>query len=329
MKAETLNFSEKGVEEIYKKMILILGNVFSFYKLYEKKETKAVSNSNNILDKWIISRLQALIKVITEQMNVYDLVLASRPILDFVDELSTWYLRRSRKRFKSDELKIKDEALQTLKYVLLNLSKASAPFVPFLTEKIYKEVGGEKESVHLEDWPEWEEELINKELEEKMVLVRTIVSLALAKRTEIKIRVRQPLKKLKIKNLKLEKEKELLDLIKDEINIKEIVFDENIKNEIELDAEITLELREEGIIRETIRCIQQLRKKAELKPENKILIQYFAEPELNDVLAKNKEVILKETGTKDLKEVSEENFSENEKMKICENNLWLKIEKIK
>ncbi|MBU2579188.1 isoleucine--tRNA ligase [Patescibacteria group bacterium] len=330
MKAETLNFSEKGVEEICKKLILILSNVFSFYKLYEDKKIKPAFDSTNILDKWIVSRLQSLIKIITEQMNAYDLVSASRPILDFIDELSTWYLRRSRERFKGDNLEEKNKALQTLKYILLELSKASAPFIPFLTEKIYQETGGEKESVHLENWPEWSEKLINKELEEKMDLARKIVSLALAKRVENKMKVRQPLSALRIKNYELKNEKELLDLIKQEVNVKEIIFESEIKDEVELNTEITPELKQEGIIREIIRHIQQLRKKTGLIPENRILIQCFAEPKLFEILMENKQIILKETNAKEfnLEEEAGQEFDKEQEFIIDGQKLWLKIEKI-
>ena len=206
-----------------------------------------------------------------------------------------------------------------------------APFTPFITEEIYQKLLTENmpESVHLCDWPKTNKTLINKGLEEKMDLTRKIVSLALAKRIENKIKVRQPLASLKIKSqiLNFKNKEELLELIKQEINVKEIVFDDKIKEEIEINTEITQELREEGIVREIIRHIQQMRKKAGLKPENKILIKYFTEPELNEILIRNKQVILKKTRAErfDFEEKTEQAFNKKQEFAINEQKIWIKI----
>jgi len=287
MKAEDLCFSEKGVEEVVKRVILILLNVFSFFKLYAPQKTKAVPDSKNILDRWIISRIERLKKEVTEAYNHYDINAATRPIEPLVNELSTWFLRRSRARIKNED----KEAVKTLKYVLLELSKIMAPVMPFTSDYIYQEIGGEQESVHLENWPEIKKELINDELEKEMEKVREICALALQKRAEAGIKIRQPLNKLKVKSLKLKVE--LVNLIKDEVNIKEVIFDPELKEDIELDTKITPKLKEEGIIREFIRQVQALRKKERLTPKDKIKV-YFGDLALKEVVEKNKEQIKKQ-----------------------------------
>ncbi|MBU2564539.1 isoleucine--tRNA ligase [Patescibacteria group bacterium] len=277
MRAEDLCFSEKEVSEVVKKIILIFLNVFSFYKMFEI-DIKESFNSNNILDKWILSKIESLKKEITNAYNNYDLNKAVRPLEPFINDLSTWYLRRSRQRIKDKDKK----AIQTLKYVLIELSKLMAPVMPFVSDHVFKEIT-KKESVHLEDWPK-QENLINKELEEKMLKVKEVCSLALQKRTDAGIKVRQPLLSLKIPKYKLEDE--LLELIKDEVNVKNIVLE--LKQGVELDLKITKELEQEGIVREFIRKVQDERKKQGLTPNDKINLYYNEE-----IIEKNKEQVLK------------------------------------
>jgi isoleucyl-tRNA synthetase len=195
-------------------------------------------------------------------------------------------------------------------------------------------------SVHLEDWPKAKEKLIKKDLNEKMELVRKIVSLGLELRTKAKIKVRQPLSKLQIANCKIQNE--FINLVKDELNVKEIEFVKEIEEEknwilgqeegikIALNIEITPQLKEEGMIRDFIREIQDLRKKARLKPKDKILIQVSGGEKLKEFLLKNKKSILKEIKAKDLQftEKLERDFIikkeveiENEKVELGIKNL--------
>jgi len=292
MKTEDLCFSEKAVDEVVKKVLLILLNVFSFYKMFELN-VEADAKSDNLLDKWILSKVESLKKEITDGYNNYDINRATKPIEQFINDLSTWYLRRSRERFKADDKKEKENAAKTLKHVLLELSKIIAPVMPFVADYIYQELGGDKESVHLEDWPKINKKLIDKELEEKMAQVREICSLALQKRAEANLRVRQPLAELRIKNPGLGKDEELLDLIKNEVNIKSVVFDPKLKTEIELDTIITEELKEEGMVRDFIRSVQAKRKKAGLTPKDSVRV-YFGDERLKEIIEKNKERIKKQ-----------------------------------
>jgi len=245
-------FTEKDIDQVLKKFILIFWNCFVFYQTYKKNITptpkgrgsdRSVGEPKNILDKWIISRLNELIQETTEKLDKYDVTGAARVIEDFIiNDLSLWYIRRSRKRF--------EKAAGTLALVLQTISKLTAPFIPFLSEEIYK---GNKNSVHLEDWPKANVKLINKKLNQKMIRAREIVALALAERAKAGIKVRQPLAFLLVPD---KIDKELSELIKDEVNVKKIIF----SNTLILDTKITPELKKEGELREIIRNIRDLRK---------------------------------------------------------------------
>ncbi len=277
--AESLNFSEKGVDDVNKKVISKIRNVISFYKMYADKPsarlaTPPPSGDRNILDEWILARLGELGGEITAAMDNYELDKAVRPIGEFVDDLSNWYIRRSRGRFK-DGSEDGQSAAATTRYVMLELAKLIAPFAPFVAEEIYQDLKGEEmeKSVHLKNWPAAKRVTSEEQnLLEEMKNVRRIVAFGLEERAKAKIRVRQPLSslKLKIKNKKLKNNKKSLNLIKDEVNVKEVIFNENMENEIELDIEITPELKQEGMARELTRDIQELRKKEGLTPQQKI-----------------------------------------------------------
>lgn len=327
-------FSEKDVGEILRKFIFTFWNCYIFYETYAIKKFK-IQNSkfkiNNVLDRWIISRLNQLILEVTNSLNKYSVTFAARQIENFViNDLSLWYIRRSRKRFQNpkneEELK---EASQTLGFVLLILSKLTAPFIPFLSEYIYQKVCNLQSeicnlSVHLEDWPRVRKKLIDKNLEEKIEKAREIVSRALSERVRAKIKVRQPLKELKITNYELQNEKVLLELIKDEVNVKEITFG----NEFKLDTEITPQLKEEGIVREVVRQIQEVRKEVGLKPKDRALLSLVCSDNLREVLIKNKDFILKVTRVKDFTFEKLEKFDLQKEIKVDEEILTLFIKKI-
>jgi len=329
-------FSEKDIEESLRKFILTLWNCYVFFETYVSKreisKKPQIPKTQNILDKWVISELNNLILEVTDTLDRYDITSAARLIENFViNDLSLWFIRRSRRRFQKPENKKElHEASITLKYVLIVLIKLTSPFIPFLSEEIYQKIFNFQfsifKSVHLEDWPKANRKLINNNLEKKMKRVREIVALALGERVKAGIKVRQPLQKLKIKSEKIKINKELINLIKDEVNVKEVVFDFQIKGEVELDTQITPELKEEGIIREIIRNIQEIRKEKRLKPTDKILVYFSGENELNDFLIKNKKIITKEAKIKDL--ILDENFSAEKTIKVEDKNLKIGIKKI-
>jgi len=296
VQADNLSFSEKGVSEIANKNISRLYNVLSFYDIY-KNETEASDKSKNILDAWILSRLNKLVGDITDGYENYRVDLATRPLVDFIDEFSVWYLRRSRERFKEDNIDKKD-ALATLRFVLEKIAFLIAPSMPFFAEEIYSNVKKDNspESVHLCDWPKSNKKLINKDLEEKMNELRNFVNLALAERIVKGMKVKQPLASLKIKNIKskIKGEDNLLELIKDEVNVKEIIFDETIESEVELDINLTEELQEEGMLREIIREVQSQRKEQKLIPQDKISVEISILHKEKLIIEKNREFLLKE-----------------------------------
>ena len=279
---ESKNFEEKTVDEVVKKVFNLVANVTTFYKTYEDKSTissksKVESRKNesqNIIDLWILARLNQLVENVTKNMDAYVFLEPTRSIRDFIADLSQWYLRRSRDRFKGDDVADKEAALATTKYVLLTLAKVMAPFTPFFAEFIYQEVGGEKESVHLESWPvagKVDEQLIG-----DMIIVRELSSSGLEARTTAKINVRQPLAKLKVKGqffiFESPNSVQLLDLIKDEVNIKEVVQDSSIEKDFDLDTVITPALKEEGEFRELLRKVQDMRKEKGLSVGDKAIL---------------------------------------------------------
>jgi isoleucyl-tRNA synthetase len=273
MLAENLNFSEKGVEESLRKNIMILWNVYKFYEMYGENisgEIKVPTGSKAI-DAWIIAKLKLLSKEVTESFEAYNLPKATRPITDFVDELSTWYLRRSRDRFK-EEGDDKTEVLITLRYVLSELAKIMAPAMPFMAENLWQKVTGynftdETKSVHLEAWSDLgvlNETEVNVLLH--MSLVRRVVELGLASRDEAGVKIRQMLGSITVKSKEAVLSDDYLDLIKDELNIQKVIWEKGELDypEIALNTTITPELKKEGIKRELVRLINNLRKDLDL-----------------------------------------------------------------
>lgn len=270
-RAEDLAFSEKGIDEVVKKVMMRLLNVLSFYELHKDKKGEFKNTKKNILDQWILARLAELGNGMTASLNAYELDHAIKPIGLFVDDLSTWYLRRSRDRFKSDDVDERTQAIETTRVVFLELAKLLAPIMPFIAEHIYMKVGGERESVHLDSWTVFNkpDQAVLLEMKE----VRQIVSLALEIRAKEGIKVRQPIATLRLKMKNEKRKKELVDLIKDEVNVKEVVYDDAITGEVELDTVITQELKREGQFRELSRAVQELRKTRGLTPQNMAILE--------------------------------------------------------
>ncbi|MEN9614081.1 MAG: hypothetical protein RLZZ347_388 [Candidatus Parcubacteria bacterium] len=263
---DSKNYDPKTVDEIVKKVFNLLSNVLAFYQLYagEVEHTSIdPRKSPSVLDSWILAKTDEMVATVTEGFEHFQLFEPSRAIREFTADLSQWYLRRSRDRIKGGDAKDRAFALATTREVLLIVSKLLAPLTPFFAESLYQSLKGEKESVHLETWPVAQLKTKDHQLSTaiiEMTEVRKIVSLGLEARMKAKINVRQPLGKLTIHNKQLATKKELLALIADEVNVKQVVCDEKVVNEVELDTEISAELKEEGMMREFIRAVQDLRK---------------------------------------------------------------------
>ena len=228
-----VRFSEEDVAESQRKFISTYYNVYSFYVLYAELDSfnpleYREFQSENIMDKWILSKLNSLVKGVEEHMDSYDITGAALMIEDFTDELSNWYVRRNRARFWSDRLtEDKIGAYTTLYEVLVTLTKVAAPFIPFLTEEVYQNLvkgldQDSPESVHLTSFPSCIEACVDKELEKQMDLAYSLVKLGRSARNAANIKNRQPLSSMLIS------EKELPeyygDIIKDELNVKAVVL---------------------------------------------------------------------------------------------------------
>lgn len=331
--AQNINFSEKEMSEVIRGMIRMLWNSYSFFVLYanidgwkpqdnkEKKNRESITE--NLLDFWILSEFNMLIKNFNVEMEKYELHRAARLLPKFVDNLSNWYIRRCRKRFwKSENDKDKNNAYATLHFVLVNFSKIIAPFMPFVADEIYKNLTGE-ESVHLANFPQANEDLISVRLNEQMEIVRVLISDGLQQRAQGKIKVRQPLTSATIKNKILSEE--MLEIIQEELNVKKVFIDEKLEKKILLDLEITQELKQEGQAREIIRYIQELRKKAGFDVDNRIIIFYNTKLEALEVY---KTMISKETLADNILEGKNDNFDISKEFIIEEHSVLIQLKKV-
>ena len=286
--AENLVFSEEGVREVFNKVVNTLSNVLEFYNMFasESRKPQAASThaDRHVLDRWILARLAQTQQVVTREMKAYRLHEASRPMMDFIQDLSQWYVRRSRDRVKGSDETDKQAALVTLREVLYVFSKVCAPVTPFIAEQVYQVVqkDDDADSVHLTMWPQ--EASVDEKILDDMALVRKVVELAMSARKEVGIRVRQPLAKLTVSNKDLVVYSQLLQ---EELNVKEILVDtklvmvkgvQHMREEgdlvLALDTEITEELKQEGIAREFVRAINGLRKTQGLTREHRIAVLY-------------------------------------------------------
>ncbi|MEK7533728.1 MAG: isoleucine--tRNA ligase [Patescibacteria group bacterium] len=266
MNGEDILISEEQYRNQVKGMMLILWNVYNFFVTYSNLvnwNCDLKTGELTVLDRWILARLTQLVIETNENLEKYNTIAATRAIENFViNDFSTWYIRRSRNRvgFSADK-KDRDTALSVMYGVLVALSKLIAPITPFIAEEIFRNLTQE-ESVHLQDFPKGDRSLLNKELIKDMDLVRKIVELGHAFRKEKNIKVRQPLSKFSIFNFQFSIDRELVDLIKDELNVKEVSFIKG-KGElrVEFDTFLTQELKDEGLARDIVRQIQDARKK--------------------------------------------------------------------
>jgi len=356
MHADNLFFNETEVRDVFRKINMILWNVYKFYDTYAgtsplppplnlplgqgEKDGKGEGEAANVLDKWIVARLNQLIAEVTKQMNAYDLPRSVRPISDFINDFSTWYLRRSRDRFKNEDKNDKEAALVTTQYVFIELSKVMAPFMPFMAESLWQKVTGnnfkdENKSVHLEAWPgtrNMEHVTHNKTLED-MELVRKIVEVGLAARDTAGIKIRQTLNELRITNYELRSE--LADLIKDELNVRSIRFIEGAGElQVELDTELTEELKMDGVRRELVRSINNLRKNAGLTITDRVAIYWSmdetdsAEPLAKRVFEKFGEAIKKDTLADSMAHEHNKEVDEGKDVRINGEEVWLGIKKV-
>ncbi|MBI4134678.1 MAG: class I tRNA ligase family protein [Candidatus Sungbacteria bacterium] len=282
-------FDEK---DLVLKLRGFLGTLWNSYLLFETYagEVKPIAKPSSLLDRWVLSRLMSLVSQVTQSLEAYDVVSAARLIESFtVDDFSNWYLRRSRRRFQRPETKRDFQSVTaTTAEVLLTLSALTAAFCPYLAESLYAGLKPhlklKEESVHLRDWPKSDRPRAALKLEKKMMLARTLAAEGLRQRAEAKIKVRQPLSELKVKSQELRRYPELLELVREEVNVKKISVDAKQKPASVLITAITDELRNEGIVREVVRNIQELRRELGLSPRDRVRLQLESDVKLGAIL---------------------------------------------
>lgn len=300
---ESFPFSENLVKEKQRKFLLILWNSYKFFIDYANVvdwNCELKRGELTILDRWILAKFTELVLLVNKNLGHYDVTKAARAIEDFVvNDFSTWYIRRSRDRVGalSDE-QDRNLSLGVIYGILVGLSKLLAPFMPFVSEQIYKNLTDDL-SVHLTDYPKGDKNLLNEKLIAEMKLVRQVVEMGHALRKENAVKLRQPLKAVTyLSNEKLDVELE--KIIADELNVKKVNFKKVTgETKVELDFQITGQLKEEGQARELIRQIQQQRKELGLTLKDKIIINLPSWP-------KNfEELILKSTAAEKLNKADE------------------------
>ena len=346
MSGEDFAMLDKDVSDVARKLSMVW-NVYDFFTTYAEVEgldtayfetirdngsepSKEPRNdgrdaaclkisSINPLDIWIISRIYQLRNEITEGMEQYNLPKALETVLPFIDDMSNWFVRRSRRRFSKNEDEIdKKSAFSTLYYILIYLAKLLAPFTPFLAEELYQKMTGKEESVHLTDWPE--AGAIDTEVLEEMARTRSIITDALALRmqksdTEDQIKIRQPLSTLEYSGDKLDDFYE--QIIVEEVNVKKV---KNGK-ELKLDKTLTEELKREGYARELVRAIQSARKKAGLAPGDKIRLSLSV-----DAPEEHLDFIKAEVLTDEIEKGN--NYAYDEIAKVNGENITISLERV-
>ena len=394
-----LRFDMNGLKEVYSKFFNPLKNTYSFFALYANTDNidieacKVPYAKREEIDKWLLSKYNKLLKYVTKSYDEYDLNKVVRAVTEFVSEdLSNWYIRRNRKRFWASELDNSKKSVYVTTYeVLEGLCRMIAPVVPFVTDEIYTKLTGEK-SVHLAEYPKYNQKLIDEHVEKRMDLVRDLISIGRNAREAAKIKVRQPLNEVLIDGKNKDIISDLVALIEEELNVKKVVFADDVNdymnfmvkpnfkvagpifgqsikkyadsllnlnveeitklkngenitldvdgveyeispdmvdirisakegfdvamennNFIILNTELTKELIEEGIAREFISKIQNMRKVKEYNIVDRITIYYNGDEDVKETVNNQKEFIMAETLATDIvfKDSLEEKFDLN------------------
>lgn len=281
MKADNLNFSEKEVDELRKKVFVIWWNVLAFYKTFVEPNQDAAElaasdlKPTHVMDHWILASLESLKSDVTAAMEGYDVVKASRYLIDFVNLFSTWYLRQSRERLKDTNEEGKT-AGKVFKHTLLTLSHLFAPLAPFFSEVQYQQLlNSDTTSVHLSSWPTANPEFANDELITGMKAAMQIVTIAHKERQVAGLKLRQPLATITVESADEEPQANIVELILTEINVKKMIWNKTASAELKLVLEtaLTPALVEEGKAREIMRQVQQLRKEAGVGVMDRVTVE--------------------------------------------------------
>jgi len=265
VRGEDLNFSEKEVLELQRKNIGRLHNVLTMYQMFDDGNVASCIDSSHVLDQWIVARLNQVVAEVTSGYRNYELDKATRPITEFIDDLSVWYLRRSRDRLKGSDQDDVVRTMGTLRHVLMTLSQTMAPVMPFFAEHVHQALrtDDDAESVHLTTWPEGNK--VDTQALEQMTVARSVVSSVLEARVKAQIKVRQPIASVSGPEIS----NDLKQVVLDEVNAKQYTVGETVS----IDTEITPELKAEGDARELMRAIQDMRKKAGLEASDRVTLK--------------------------------------------------------
>jgi len=300
MNGEDFALQDKEVLDVQRKLAMVW-NMYDFFTLYASVDgwewdgnlDDPSASLTNPLDKWVVSRLHQLQDHVEKHMDAYDIPGALEPVLAFVDDASNWYVRRSRRRFwKSGDDADKNDAYRTLHYMLVRLSMVLAPFVPFLSDELYRLLT-DGDSVHLLDWPE--PGAIDEKVLRQMAFVRDVINEGLSQRAANKLKVRQPLQKVSVPDSDnfLANNPALVEIIVEELNVKEVV---GTSDGVKLDLELTPKLKREGIMRELVRQVQSARKAAGLNVDDRIVLRLeTSDKEVVQAIAEHAETIKSET----------------------------------
>lgn len=310
LNGEDFSLLDKEVADVARKLGMVW-NMYDFFTLYAEvdgwewngKLDDPTESLTNPLDQWIVSRVHELTQEVERHMNAYDMPNATKPILPFIEDASNWYVRRSRRRFwKSDNDADKQDAYSTLHYVLVQLAHIMAPFTPFLAEELYiKLTGGE--SVHLRNWPQTGH--INELLLDEMRTLRELITEGLSQRAAAGVKVRQPLGRAVVHHEKADLLERFGDILAEELNVKSVVFKDGpaTPNEVAIavDTHVDAALRREGMVREVIRNVQNVRKQAGLNVDDRIQLSLSTTDEqLRQAISDHSKTIAAETLTTEL-----------------------------
>jgi isoleucyl-tRNA synthetase len=294
MQGEDLNFRDEDVREAHNRVIGTLWNSFKFFELYKEKLTDTDHvKSEHPLDRWIITLLNKAVSETTVAFDGYDLPNATRPIRAFIDNYSTWYVRRSRDRARGDGADAQ-MCLATQKHVLLTIAKLLAPVTPYIAESVWQGLG-EEGSVHLSAWPTGGS--VDEQLLTDMQTVRDLASKGLELRERAGVKVRQPLASFSASALPADQS--LRAILADELNVKEVREDAALTEPV-LDTNLTAELKEEGLVRDLARRIQEWRKEQKLSISDRPTYTLEVTPEEKAVAEKYRSTLISQTGLQDL-----------------------------
>lgn len=306
--ADYMRFNRDGMKDLNRNVLGTLQNSFRFFKMYadidgwKPTSTLVQPKSSSVLDAWMLARLNQTIAEVTEQADNYKLAHAITPIFGLVDDMSNWFIRRSRRRFwKSEDSADKEQAYAVLHYTLVRLMQLLAPWAPFMSDDLWRQLTKDMDvpaSVHLSDWPKPRK--IDAVVLERMKYLRDVINEGLSLRAIAGVKVRQPLQNLSIMGapkFSKEIEEEYLTILKEELNVKAVLFDTtDMPQEVTLDTAITPALKREGMVREVVRNVQSSRKQAGLEVDDRIVLSLSTtDDELRKAIAEHEATIATET----------------------------------